>query len=341
LKLINPHAIGQPLNIPVNTTATDPKSTQTEEGRSAKGTKQSIAIVIGAWLALIVSIATLCLTLLGYGNDLAYLDATGFRTEELQRTPVDFLLRSWRPLTEFLGPLNEALTLDYQRKFWVGLLWKSWWILLSLPVASALVASLAHYRPWRHINLDLWKSVPRVVRVKTALEPGFGKLKRWQSYRLRRWGMVGWLGGPIIFGIVAIGFVLLHFMASLVIIAIAGLPARGAISGKERAQQQVLAPLGCIGSKSVLGQDPERQARCVRVFRDGHELARGYVVDFGAGRVFLYQPCTRSSTSVSLERTVIEQVDSLEFAAPGKNCRAKLDAPKAAARQQTSRHSSL
>lgn len=312
---------------PVNTSLTATKSTESEESRPLKTAKQSIAIVVGAWLALIISLTTLCLTLLGYGYDLAYLDATGLRSEELQRTPIDFLLRSWRPLTDCLIALTKMLTLDCQRKLWIHLLWKMWWFLLLLPLASALIACLAHYKPWRYGDLDTWRTAPWVVKVELALEPASNRFKQWQSYKVRRWGMTGWLVGPAIFGIFTAAVIMLLGIAIAVIVLIAGLPALGTSFGKERARHEVLTPLGCIGQKLAPGQDAERQARCVKVFRDGLEIARGYVIDFGAGRIFLYQPCTRSVISTSLERTVIEQVDSLGFATLGKNCRSKINTP--------------
>lgn len=101
----------------------------------------------------------------------------------------------------------------------------------------------------------------------------------------------------------------------------------GMPSGAASAKQEVLNPIGCLGRPFKKTDDSERQARCVRVKRDGLEVARGYLVDYGAGRVFLYQPCTKQPISLSLEKTMIEQLSSLEFASPGKGCRTYLVIP--------------
>lgn len=47
-------------------------------------------------------------------------------------------------------------------------------------------------------------------------------------------------------------------------------------------------------------------ARCLSVSRDGVDLARGILIDYGAGRIYLYQPCDGTVLALTLERAVIK-----------------------------------
>lgn len=94
--------------------ATEQPAPDQEKRSAAAATKSSFVLSIGTWLTLIISLATLFLTLLGYGHDIAFLNSVGLRPEELQRTPLDFLLRNWRPLADtFLPALTKMSTLDF------------------------------------------------------------------------------------------------------------------------------------------------------------------------------------------------------------------------------------
>lgn len=284
--------------------------------------KSSPVIGIASWLALMVTLATLVLTLLGYGHDIAYLEAVGLRPEELQRTPLDLLLRSWQPFIHGLTSLNKVGTLEFQQQLWSRLLLDGRWLLLGLPACTAVLAWCVYAKPWRRLpSLSaVWHSG------RTAVQTHWQK--RWLPVPTRRWGYAGWLIWPMYFGVTALLLATLWLTAALGVVFVVIVPLMGISSGQSRAQQEVLAPVGCVGQQLKAGQDPAHQARCVRVLRDSDELARGYLIDYGAGRLFLYQPCVKRPLSLSLERTVIEQIDTLEFAAPGKGCHASLLAYK-------------
>ena len=165
-------------------------------------------VTIAAWLALIVTAATLCLTLLGYGHDLAYLDAVGLRPEELQRTPLDFLLRSWRPLVDCLSNVNKFNELEFHRMFWTAMWWKTWWLLLCLPLLTGLIACCVTYKPWRWLRIPRWLYWPNCLkRVPLYLQSQRQKVitrwPQWQASPLRRWGYVGWLVWPVCIGVAA------------------------------------------------------------------------------------------------------------------------------------------
>lgn len=95
------------------------------------------------------------------------------------------------------------------------------------------------------------------------------------------------------------------------LVAILGaLPVAGAESGTSRAQDEVVAPVGCVGQKLAREQDGSKLARCITVTRD-KEIAHGRLIDYGMGRVFVYEPCGKRTLSVPLEQAVIQQVESL------------------------------
>jgi hypothetical protein len=293
------------------------------------------AVTIGAWFALTITVATLCLTLLGYGHDLAYLEAAGLRPEELQRTPLDFLLRSWHPLIHLLTNLNKLNELEFHREFWVEVWWKVWWLILLLPLLTAIVAWYVSSKPWRWFRTFIrflcprWLNMPDclkrvLVNLKSRRKKIVAQWPSWHSAPLRRWGYLGWLAGPVIFGLQAFSLGIAYFAIGFGALLVSFIPLMSVSSGMTSAQQEVLNPIGCLGQKLKKNDNVERQARCLLVKRDGKEVARGYLVDYGAGRVFLYQPCTKQPISLSLERTTIEQVNTLEFASPGKGCRPSL-----------------
>jgi hypothetical protein len=296
----------------------------------ATKSKPSRVIGIASWSALLITLATLVLTLLGYGHDIAYLEAVGLRSEELQRTPLELLQRSWHSVLYFSSRFPDVMTMQFQQFFWENLLFSRpilLMILLGLPVFSAVMAWTFFTKPWHSTRTDGLQVISRVRRT-SRMKDAIVRYRQWISYPTRKWGYAGWIAWPVFFGgILALLLVSLTVVA-FVILGVVAVPLMGASSGELRAQQEVLAPVGCIGQHLKAGQDRLHQARCVRVLRDGDELARGYLIDYGAGRIFLYQPCVKRSLSLSLERTVIEQIHTLEFAAPSKLCHASLLAYK-------------
>lgn len=285
--------------------------------------KSSPVIGIAAWLALMVTLTTLVLTLLGYGHDIAYLEAAGLRPEELQRTPLDFLLRSWHPLVHGLNNVVKVTTLEFHLRLWTRLVFDGLWFLLLLPVCSAFFAWCVFAKPWRQPGWRWLQRLPQALRSGRS-HIGMHWHQHWAPIPTRKWGYVGWLIWPVYLGGAALLLGFIWLVISFSVVGLAIIPLMGISSGQLRAQQEVLAPVSCAGQKLNVGQDPAHQARCVQVSRDGVELARGYLIDYGAGRLFLYQPCVKRPLSLSLERTVVEQIDTLEFAAPGNGCHASL-----------------
>lgn len=298
-----------------------PRTSRSNQGSSSKS---SLAVLIATWLALILSVTTLGLTLLGYGHDLAYLQRLGLRPEELQRTPLDFLLRSWQPVIYLLAKSEKFWTLEVQLTLWQKFWWDFCFLILSFPLLSALVAWGVTVKPW------LWSRPIWMHPIHKLLKNGGAKLEshwttNWRPVPTRRWAYIGWLIGPIFFIGLAVLLAGTWFIFSLSVLTVITIPFAGIASGEARAQQEVLNPIGCVGQIHKAGQDSKRQARCVRVLRDERELTSGYLIDYGAGRLYLYQPCVKKIVSISLERTVIEQVDKLDFLVSGSDCSASFD----------------
>lgn len=97
-----------------------------------------------SWLTLgaVVAAFSLLLTLLGYGYDTGYLEPFGLSPEDLQRTPLDLLMRSYRAvlvLIDFHGRLTDRMfRWEVIEEIW----WNSWHGLL---VVGALVSFLAYW----------------------------------------------------------------------------------------------------------------------------------------------------------------------------------------------------
>ncbi|BBP00021.1 hypothetical protein SFSGTM_07290 [Sulfuriferula nivalis] len=279
--------------------------------------KSGVIEKIAKWLT-ILTIPTLFLTLLGYGHELTFLDQFGLHPEDLQSTPLDFLMRSWRPLSYVLINFNKIFTVD---NFWKWLA-SSWitmfWILWSLPLISAIGA-------WLYTNKK-----KRYVQAPIQLIQGTRNIftTHWQQYwhnaPARGWGYAGWLGFPLFLISIAGTWLTFYLGVAFLILSIAYIPMWGFASGKEQAEKEVLSSSACLKLPLVKNsQDADRQARCLLVMQNNKELARGYLIEYSADRVFLYRPCDKHQISVPLRNAVVEQVNTLGFAMPVKDCKPK------------------
>lgn len=280
---------------------------------------------MATWFGLFVTFATLNLILLGYGHDLMYLATVSLSPEELQRAPLDFLLRSWHPLSYWMTRINGIFTLEFHVTMWESIWWGLLPAMLSLPLISAFLG-------WT-ISKNLAQRSQKAGRQQTAWTTGLLKAAQswnhqWRVQRARRWGYAGWLFGPVVFGVATLFTLGIWLVSGVVILPIVFSAYMGTASGAIKAQQELIAPLRCVGDKAAAGEDRQRQVRCLKVLRHGNEVARGYLIHYGAGKVFLYQPCVRQPISVSLEQTVVAQIDTLGIAGPGKNCRPQLSDQK-------------
>jgi hypothetical protein len=294
----------------------------------------SLAVIIGTWSALVITVSTLLLTLLSYGHDLGYLLTAGLQPEDLQRSPIDLLSRSWHPILDTMRLTNKMLSLETLYKLWEKVLWNTSW-LISLAFFSALCAYCYRYKTADLVRVKLVESHAKLSTrwawlssVNRFFKSNFSAQRLRMFFNSNRlWGFSGWLAFPIVVILTTMLLAIINFVILSGIMVVIIVPFSSFDSGIARAQQELLNPIGCINPKIKNGDDPEHRARCVRVMREGQELARGYLIDYGAGRIFLYQPCTKQPLSLSIERTVIEQIDTLDSSNPSYNCRVVANKP--------------
>lgn len=298
-----------------STVSNDPvKSKRTRRRRA------SVASSIISWptLGVVLTTLTVVLTLLGYGADFGYLEQFQLTPEDLQRTPLDFLLRSYRAvflLIDFSNSLKAKLNwaLLFQ---WVH----------QIRLALVLVCGLAFVIAYA-LTLAGRRSIQRVTATVLASEPvGLiaGHLGRLTSWVVRNWA-AGWLAGvvaaltagsfvaalPFLFGAVVL------FLASFFLVFVGLVPLLPTAAVGEIARKQVINPPEC--RKLVGNADPQIIAvRCVRVVRQGCELGRGRYIEQSSNRVWLlYEPPvqiparpTLKVFSVPMDGNVIEEVDT-------------------------------
>jgi len=267
--------------------------------RSKQWTANSIATLF----ALVLSVITLFLTLLGYGHELAFLEKLGLRPEDLQYAPLDFLMRSWRPLLAWINSHNKVFTWEHSQHL-LKMMWQDAWLPLSIFAILFMAVDWIRQHP---------KFTAKMSR-KTLSGSNWIALL-WQKFlqklRARKWRYAGWLGFPIFFTYATGVLLIFYVVSTLVLVGIAIVPALGFASGTERAKEEVINPKTCLGTKLVKGHEKDPQARCLRVMRDDKELARGYLIEYGTDRVFLYQPSMQHWLSVPLRNAIVEEIDSL------------------------------
>ena len=281
------------------------------------------------WVTVVATVSTSFLTLLGYGHEIIYLEKFGLYPEDLQFSPLDFLMHSWRPVSFFFN-INLDVAANNFAKLFISSWWDNWLLWLLLPIVSAFIACCYHYRqqnliqiPIQKINLARkwitqsrwWQAIIRRIRSFTGT-----------TYKI---GILGWFGFPIFIGVKIVMLLISVFLLYAIFLSITLFPLLGVPSGADRANKEVLNPKSCYGSTPTHNGD--LQARCLRVSRFENdkdngkviELARGYLIEYSADRVFLYQPCDKHVISVPLRNAVVEQVNTLGFAMPVKDCKPK------------------
>lgn len=264
-------------------------------------------------LAVIVSLYSLGLTLLGYGYDLAYLGELGLSPELAQRTPWDFLIRSYKPLAEITVKVTAALSFDRSIDFtsiWLSdpVIWTSLWC------ASALVPIVA-FLPNRRES-GLWKLTRQLLNTSRAMciRETASAVAAWtksrfddRNNRLRLIGYLGWLAPPL--GAALLVWLMYWAFVAVMTLALFGVilgPMLGFNSGKRDAANRVKQAQACVASI-------EHYQPCVAINRDGCEIARGRLIDVGTTRIFLYHLDNKSGVlSVPLERNTVSILVSEE-----------------------------
>jgi hypothetical protein len=261
---------------------------------------------------------TIILTLLGYGSDFGYLEQFQLAPEDLQRTPLDFLLRSYRAIF-----LMIDFTSSIKTKLGWGMIWR-WAVQVRWAIGLACLLGFgAGYAFTSTGRSNIRRAAETVVPFKPLA--WLAARLRWLLLWIARNWTAGWLAGvvaaltagsfiaalPFIFG------ALFLFLASLSFVVVGLVPLLPVSAAAEAARKQVIDPTTCrqllqIGDSQTIG------ARCVRVVRQGCELGRGRYIEQSSNRVWLlYEPPvqvpgrqTLKVFSVPLDGNVIEEVDS-------------------------------
>lgn len=261
--------------------------------------------------ALVISALTLALTLFSYGHDLAYLESFGLTPEMLGRSPLDFLMRSYRPVVRFVELSSELWRIDTFR-MWVTFMFSTVQLQTVIVALCLMVPVGVYLAGLRGATLKL-----RIVGIVKAL-----KAKAWVvsvvnflAVRSRRWGYFGWLGVPVAFlGGMSSLYLATGVVVSLLVVMVASIPALGVDGGYADAKALVLEARTC-------NRRLARIAPCVRIMKDGKAPIVGRLIDIGGGRAYLFrldpkmngEPATDGNPiiSIPIDRSTIEIVGVL------------------------------
>jgi hypothetical protein len=291
---------------------------------SAAQPHKPLAINIGSWLALLITVSTLTLTLLSYGHELGYSLQAGLQPEDLQHSPLDLLLRSWHLIFSIMKFTENMVDLQTLHRLYEKIVWSFWWLIflagftalcaccyqyaVKNMVIKAKLAKFCAKLTWLDYLGKFFKNKFSVRKIREVFNP------------IRLWGYSGWLAIPAVFIIMTLAYAIVFMVIRGGFSIVGIIPVIGFDSGITRAQQQLINPIGCVNPKLKNGDDPERRARCMSVKRDGKEVGSGYLIDYGAGRIFLYQPCKKQPLSLPIDGSVIEQIDALDLSNPNHKC---------------------
>lgn len=260
------------------------------------------------WLALLstLPVITIILTLLGYGYDLAYLEAFGLSPQAVQHGPLDFLLRATYgllPLIEKSNSLKELLSsADGLARIWRDTEWMRYvgaaiaLAMLLLAIASKEFASATPFDSPR-LSRTTQRANQFIAKVACAL----GSVSRTWRF-LFGFAAAGWFVSPVAIWLLGAS---LWLVGSLVLLALTAAPIVGLTAGTTHAREHVIEPAQCV-QRSVDRQKTRDGAICIRVLKDGKEIARGRLIDQTSNRVWLFRKHPWSVASVPLDGAVIE-----------------------------------
>ncbi|UCV03324.1 hypothetical protein [Dechloromonas denitrificans] len=262
-------------------------------------------------MAMLVSAYSLGLTLLGYGYDLFYLDKFGLYPELLQRTPLDYLVRSYRPVLQITIDLTKYLgieqMIDFVRQAFFNPTFR--YLALGAGVFVSILVWFSIAWPGRH-STTVWKKAVQIfhssifVIVQSRLTD-YLLLMRAKLTRLRVIGWIGWLVPPIGLGVgLCVLYCVLSFVFACTIFLLIVGPYIGSKQGSIDADA-ILNRKGCL-------EETARQGNCIRVIKDDCELVRGKLIDIGGNRIFL-RPIDSAATdksyiAVPLDRNSFESI---------------------------------
>ncbi|TVO67609.1 hypothetical protein [Denitromonas ohlonensis] len=266
--------------------------------------------------ALLISVLTLALTLIGYGYDLAYLEPFGLSPEMVGRSPLDFLMRSYRPLMHWTEPMARIWNLG------TFLSWLESWLssqtvqLLMAALGITLTIAIYLTQAWRPIIRPTLGQMTTALRAHHYIAPALRVFRRLTPRRSRLLGYFGWLAVPLGFVSAASAvYLIMSLVLSLLFVMVVYIPSLGVSSGSADAKIQVITAQTCDLRQA-------RVAPCVRI-RDENgagENVQGRLIDISGGRAYLFVANTgsdgRQFVSVPLDHKTVELVATLRVTEP-------------------------
>lgn len=266
---------------------------------------------IPGWPALlsVLPVLTIILTLIGYGYDLAYLEAFGLRPQMLEHGPLDFLLRATYgllPLIDKSTALKELLsTTEGLARLWRDTEWMRYVgaaVALAMLLLAIAAKELAGPEPFK--SRFLVRSVASAHRLKTQVTRTFGGVSRAWRFVIGS-ATLGWLAPPVMTYLIG---AILWFVGSLVLLALTAAPIVGIAAGHAHARELVIEPAHCI-QRSETGLTTRDGAPCVSVLKDGKELARGRLIDQTSTRIWLLRKQPWAVVAIPLDGAVVEYTE--------------------------------
>jgi len=255
---------------------------------------------VAATTAFALSLITLALSLAGYGYELAYLNEFGLSPEELQRTPLDFLLRAYISIVHALPGFHSFWTLEsfyaYMGRL-IGAFFDGWLILALCLLVPISVFIKCHWRESMKPALEELAYSPVVWHTRRLIVSLLPK-------RSSVLGLLGWTLVPGGLGLIATAlYIAVGVFLTIALLILAIVPVSSMKIGQKNAIENVKAVSGCVDLKI-------EQAPCVRVLQNDTEIARGRLIARSGERVFLFPIGAKSSDraylDVSLNRAVMK-----------------------------------
>lgn len=281
------------------------ESTSSEAKTTTSGTVQAEEKkfkFFTVFVPVTIGFMTLGLSLMGYGRDAGYLGEFGLTPEQLQRTPLDFLLRGHfgiLGLIKFDMSYSQAL---FSREWLMNQWWSAQPTVLFFSIVAVATLAIAHRFP----PIDR-----RQLELHNPRRPWWGHRVlcnlRSNESRDRRF-RISLYSAPFVVAIVIPAILLslaflIHFIVDVLIVLNVLLPAGPADMGQHDAHTEVIDPTECR-----LIQSSAHGAHCIRVIRNGCEIARGRYIDQTQNRVWLYHKQGRNTSSAPLDGSVVEDV---------------------------------
>jgi hypothetical protein len=285
------------------------KSKQAQANDAAnKKTESKIEIIWGRLTyTKLIAVITLLLSFASYGYDYHFLNHFGIEPSKVNRTPTEFLVRGDRPIIALAEAIMNFNKVVFTVKFFkdavlqIGL--NTFLITLGLCVAFLVI----HYFSKNETIIK--------IACRTSIRHYSTALQWVNGTRRRRYGVfVIFLPiiNAVMFLCVAYIFVIIIWLAgSIFFLALSLVPLSPARAARAHAEKYVIAPVSCATPAHSASTTPG--ALCVRVTRQGCEVAKGRMIDVAGSRIWLLHKKPWKVFSVPLDGNNLEYVSQPEY----------------------------